>query len=150
MTSVLNGQGTYTEGARLNKMQKGCCETMSQPQIQMQMQGQKACNQCPLTPAAQPPITPSEGSRIATLGMSCGVSMGGVSQQRARELLATSKLRRNPVSEGVRIDQLIQDTAACSPPPLFYSPIVQTICPRLPPPPAPPARACPLTKNQKF
>jgi hypothetical protein len=27
---------------------------------------------------------------------------------------------------------------------------VQTICPRLPPPPAPPARACPLTKNQKF
>ena len=142
MTSVLNGQGTYTEGARLNKMQKEVCGTMRE--------GPKSCNQCPITPIAQPPITPSEGSRIATLGMSCGVSMGGVSQQRARELLATSKLRRNPVSEGVRIDQLIQETAACSPPPLFYSPIVQTICPRLPPPPAPPARACPLTKNQKL
>jgi hypothetical protein len=33
---------------------------------------------------------------------------------------------------------------------MFHVPIVPLICPRLPPPPAPPARACPLTKNQKM
>jgi hypothetical protein len=89
------------------------------------------------------PITPSEGSRIDSLG--CYGSKLGVTQARVKELLKRGLQFGN---EGTRIARLQELTVASSSS-LLNRPIILARCPPLPPPAAPPARACVLTKNQK-
>jgi hypothetical protein len=103
----------------------------------------------------QSPITPTEGSRILSLQYNCdptyasgfGTPSFGVTQARVKKLLSSGISKYS--SEGVRIDALQQQTILCNPG--TRNPIVLPQCPRLPPPPVPPARTkCPLTKNQKM
>jgi hypothetical protein len=114
---------------------------------------------CPEVQTEQPPITPAESSRIASLAFVCGGSpSGAVTQSRAKELLAAAGARKQFGSETVRIERRIQETLACANDPFdpeyrfsqFNRLPASEICPPLPPPPAPPARLCPLEKNKKF
>jgi hypothetical protein len=89
------------------------------------------------------PITPSEGSRIDSL--SYYGSKLGVTQARVKELLKRGLQFGN---EGTRIARL-QELTVSSSYSLLNRPIILPRCPPLPPPAAPPARACVLTKNQK-
>jgi hypothetical protein len=147
--SPLNGFSANTEGGRLRKQMQACgafkwVATQGPPQ---------GCPG-PATPLVQPTITPAESTRIASLATQCGVILGGsgVTQSRARELLAMANSRQAQFgSEGVRIDKVIQDAVACGDDgSLTKRPIIVEQCPPLPPPPAPPARACPLEKNKKL
>jgi hypothetical protein len=147
--SPLNGFSANTEGGRLRKQMQACSAF-----TWTATQGPPQSCPGPARPAAQPVITPSESTRIASLGTACGVILGGsgVTQARARELLAKAGERQAQFgSEGVRIDKVIQDAVACGDDGnLSKRPIILEQCPPLPPPPAPPARACPLEKNKKL
>lgn len=114
---------------------------------------------CPEPQTVQPPITPAESSRIASLAFACGGSpSGAVTQSRAKELLAAAGARKQFGSETVRIERRIQETLACATDPFdsetrfstFNRLPASELCPPLPPPPAPPAKNCPLEKNKKF
>lgn len=127
-----------TEGARINWI--ACAPTYNSVPVEG----------CCRIPKMNFPITQSENSRINGLTATTRGTLlngGGVTTERAKELLS---LKRKPTSEGVRINQLIQETIACSDDTVLKVPIVIPQCPPLPPPPAPPARACPLTKNMKI
>jgi len=125
-----------TEGARINRI--ACAPSYN-----------VSVGACCRIPKRNFPITQSENSRINGLANTCGTLLngGGVTTERAKELLS---LKRKPTSEGVRINELIQKTIACSDDTVLKVPIVIPQCPPLPPPPAPSARACPLTKNMKI
>jgi hypothetical protein len=157
--TLLNGVGANTEGGRLRQLEKNLtfpvCATAARPPVQGNQ-----CLTCIPSNSIQKPITPAESSRIYTLMVSCGTGSqaGQVTQSRARELLGQSQSRRQFVTEDVRIAAVIQDAVSCSTNPFDtssrfseYARIPDPFpCPVLPPPPAPPARACPLTKNQKY
>lgn len=91
-------------------------------------------------------ITPAESSRIASLDAQINGTLlngGGVTQDRAREILANPQ---NPGSEGVRIALLEQVTPT---PPGYGPQIVINSPPIIPPPPAPPLREC-IPKNMRL
>ncbi len=152
----LNGFSANTESGRLRQLTRGCYY-MSQT-----VSGKGNLERCECKEPeerVQPPITPAESSRIASLAFACGGSpSGAVTQSRAKELLAASGSRRQFGSETVRIEQRIQQIQACSIDPFdsetrfssFNRLPASEICPPLPPPPAPPAKNCPLEKNKKF
>lgn len=83
---------------------------------------------------------------------------GGVTQARAREVLAAAARSQQLGTEGVKTGRRQQIAEECATDPFlpearfsqFNTPMIPTVCPPLPPPPAPPARACVLQKNQKF
>lgn len=111
------------------------------------------CGNCLPKNSIQFPITQSENSRILALTANFnGTTLvgAGVTQDRAKQLLATSITMRQFGSEGVRIAAVEQETMAAAPNQKLLPPIVLTVCPPLPAPPAPPPRACPLAKNQKL
>ncbi len=154
---ALNGFSANTEGGRLRRLMVTCKYNVTSvaPTVLDE------CKVCVITPEVQPVITPAESSRIASVLLRCGTgsSSGAVTQSRARELLAISGINQQQFgSEGVRIAQVIQSTETCAtnttdPTARFsnYQRIPDPFpCPVLPPPPAPPAKACPLTKNQKY
>jgi hypothetical protein len=147
-----------TESARLRKLMflnrpSGCF-----PAFEARQGNPELC--CPPPPGSnQPVITPAESVRIASLMVaSSGVFTNGVTQGRAKELLALAGARKQFESEGVRIEREIQNLITCasnseSPDSRFIaykSPILPVECPPLPPPPAPPARSCIPTKAEKF
>jgi hypothetical protein len=151
----LQGATAVTEGARLSKFMKSACY----PNYTPQQGNPQSC--CLPRNTVQAPITPSENSRIMTLSARCNDSLlngGGVSQDRARQLLAAAGSRRQLVSEGVKIDRVIQEALSCTMNPddpsmrfsMYERPEPPLVCPPLPPPPAPPLRECVLDKNQKF
>jgi len=145
--SPMNGLGSrLTEGARINSLVRGT----SFPSV-----GTDSCSSCPPYPSVAPPITPAESSYINSFtvvqdGMTKRCETNVVTQDRAKELLAASRLKRQFGSESVRIQNVIDVTESCQPPIQFYSPIIIPVCPITPAPPAPPARACPLSKDQKL
>ena len=113
-------------------------------------QGNQESIECIPKNSIQFPITPSENSRILSLTANFnGTTLigAGVTQERAKQLLATTSTVRQFGSEGVRITSLEQETLAAAPDQALLPPIVLTVCPPLPAPPAPPPRACPLPKN---
>jgi hypothetical protein len=94
---------------------------------------------CPPAKIPQPPITPSENSRInSQLATFSGILLngGGVSQARVQQILSTVQ---NPGSEGVRIGLLQQVTENLVPPNNF---VASNCPPILTPPPAPPLGVC--------
>lgn len=107
----------------------------------------------PYTQTAQAPITPVESTRILSkMVESSGVAYGGVgvTQDRVRQLLAAQEMSRTFGSEGVKTDRLIQKTIECTDTTPFTKPIIVEGCPPLPPPPAPPMRACMLPRYAQF
>ncbi len=151
----LNGFSANTESGRLRQLTRGCYY-MSQT-----VSGKGNIERCCVVEEerVQPPITPAESSRIASLAYLCGGSpSGAVTQSRAKELLAASGSRKQFGSETVRIEQRIQEIEACYTDPFnsetrfssFNRLPASEICPPLPPPAAPPAKKCPLEKNKKF
>jgi hypothetical protein len=151
----LNGATAVTEGARLQRLMNSCCY----PNFIPQQGNPQSC--CFPKETIQAPITPSENSRIMQLTANYSGTLlngGGVTQARAREVLAAAARSQQLGTEGVKVDRLIQDTIQCSSNPFapdarfseYNSPLIPLVCPPLPPPPAPPARACVLQKNQKF
>ena len=151
----LNGFSANTESGRLRQLTRNC-SYMSQT---ISGKGNlELCKSCEVQ-TVQPPITPAESSRIASLAFACGGSpSGAVTQSRAKELLAAAGSRKQFGSETVRIERRIQETISCSTDPFdsetrfsqFNRLPASEICPPLPPPPAPPAKNCPLEKNKKF
>ena len=144
--TVLNGNSALTESARLRKQLEGC--TMYIPE-----QGNpQSC--CPVYPqTVQAPITPAESTRILSMAVaSSGITYNGmgVTQERARQLLATAGSSRQFMSEGVKTDRLIQQTVECETSTPFTKPIIVEQCPPLPPPPAPPMRECLLPRYAQF
>ena len=104
-------------------------------------------NSCSLAKISQPPITPSEGSRINLLTSTTNGTLlngGGITQERVKQLLSTPQTLG---SEGVRISLLEQATIAASDPPSRL--ITRNCAPTLTPPPAPPLRPC-VSKNMKL
>lgn len=153
----LNGFSANTEGGRLRRMMVTCGYTTTASAKTTPDE----CLVCVPTPEVQPTITPAESSRITSILVRCGTgtTSGAVTQSRVRELLAISGRGQQQFgSEGVRISQVIQDTQSCSTNPNDPTARFSNFeripdpfpCPVLPPPPAPPAKACPLTKNQKY
>jgi hypothetical protein len=149
----LNGFSANTESGRLRQLTRNCYY-MSQT-----VSGKGNLDSCKEVQTVQPPITPAESSRIASLAYVCGGSpSGAVTQSRAKELLAAAGSRQQFGSETVRIERRMQETIACSTDPFdsetrfsqFNRLPAREICPPLPPPPAPPAKNCPLEKNKKF
>jgi hypothetical protein len=139
--------GANTEGGRIHRETKSCY-LYNPPALE-------TCGDCVIRDSVQSPITPTEGSRILSLQYNCdptyasgfGTPSFGVTQARVKKLLSSGISKYS--SEGVRIDALQQQTILCNPG--TRNPIVLPQCPRLPPPPVPPARTkCPLTKNQKM
>jgi hypothetical protein len=142
----LNGAAANTEGGRLQRKIQGArmCYT-SGDVSSMAYCGPKA--------SIQFPITQSENSRITLLTATMNgtlLNSGGVTQERAKQILAAGGVVGATMTETVRTNLLQQRTIACSADSPTLEPIILPGCPPLPPPPAPPARACPLTKNQKF
>lgn len=131
----LNGVGANTGNGLLHLKDKTCVKYVK-PYL-----GSYDCSYDCKRVSVNTQITPSEGSRIDSLGC----TPVGVTQARVKELLARGLQFGN---EGTRIARLQETTVACSTS-LFNRPIILPGCPPLPPPPAPPARACVLTKNQK-
>jgi len=152
----LNGFSANTESGRLRQLTRGCfymSQTVS-GKGNLELCGCKDKDQ-----EVQPPITPAESSRIASLAFACGGSpSGSVTQSRAKELLAAAGSRKQFGSETVRIERRIQEIQACAIDPFdsetrfsqFNRLPAAEVCPPLPAPPAPPAKACPLEKNKKF
>jgi hypothetical protein len=148
----LNGFSANTESGRLRQLTRNC-SYMSQT---ISGKGNlELCKSCDVQ-TLQPPITPAESSRIASLALVGGSCV--VTQSRAKELLAAAGSRKQFGSETVRIERRIQETIACSIDPFdsetrfsqFNRLPASEICPPLPPPPAPPAKNCPLEKNKRF
>jgi hypothetical protein len=151
----LNGATAVTEGARLQRLIGSC----SFPSYIPQKGNPQGCY--PPKESIQAPITPSENSRIMQLTANYSGTLlngGGVTQSRAREVLAAAAKSQQLGSEGVKVERLIQTTQQCSTDVFntdtrfsaYNTPPVLVVCPPLPAPPAPPARACILQKNQKF
>jgi len=153
----LNGFSANTESGRLRNLMKSCGNPIVES---VNPSKSDVCITCYKSPEVQPPITPAESSRLAIKIASCGGAPSGyVTQSRARELLkAQASSRQQFGSEGVRIERMIQETLTCSTDPFdttsrfseFNRIPDPFLCPPLPNPPAPPARSCPLTKNQKY
>ncbi len=155
---ALNGTGANTERGRLHRELKSCtCQRLANaPSF---ISTPNCCSSVPQT-RIEFNITPAESSREQTLAQCVsGLSIkGGVTQSRARELLTRSGQKTQFESETVRIERVQQQALLCSTDPFLpqarfngfirQDPIV--LCPPLPAPPAPPARACPLTKSQKM
>ena len=151
----LNGATAVTEGARLQRLIHGSCY----PKFIPQQGNSQYC--CSPKESIQAPITPSENSRIMQLTATCSGTLlngGGVTQARAREVLANAARSQQIGTEGVKINRRQQLTEECSIDPFsktarfseYNTPMIPLVCPPLPPPPAPPPRACVLAKNQKF
>lgn len=151
----LNGATAVTEGARLQRLISSSCF----PNFVPQQGNPQSC--CPPKVSIQAPITPSENSRIVQLTANCSGTLlngGGVTQARAREVLAAAAKSQQLGTEGVKVERLIQTTQLCSTDSFnketrfsaYNTPPVLLVCPPLPAPPAPPPRACILQKNQKF
>ena len=140
----LNGSSTLTEGARMNKLMS--CG----PAFIPRKGNPENCISCVRT-GVNVPITQTESSRIILLDATLNgtlINGGGVTQTRARELLAANK---SLGSEGVRIALLQQQTIEAAADPMFIEPPNVTRClPPLAPPPGPPARvSCALNKNNR-
>jgi len=149
-----SGQGNFpgvtsgnSEGGRLRK------ETRKLATCSTNITVQNGCL-CVNKQTIQAPITPTQGSRIASLQYACeqgafasGPYPYGVSQSRVQQILA--KKNRNFDTESKKLASISQEINACNST-MFHVPLIPILCPPLPPPPAPPARACPLTKNQKM
>ena len=137
-----------SEGGRLRR------ETRNRATCAVNITVQNGCL-CVNKNTIQAPITPTQGSRIASLQYACdqdatsfsGVSSYGVSQSRVQQILAKKNLTF--ATESARIASLAKQINECNSS-MFHVPLIPILCPPLPPPPAPPARACPLTKNQKM
>lgn len=147
----LNGASANTEGGRLQR----AIATYANYQAPFVSQkgNPTSCDTCASEDTIQHPITPSESSRIAVLTATMNGTMlngGGVTQDRARQLLAAFAGSQQYGSEGVRIAALQQAVVSSAPDPKFLPSIVIPVCPTIPPPPAPPARACPLPKYMKL
>ncbi len=150
----LNGNGGLTEGGRLNRQLAICAkEGYQAPKITGNTE-----LPCPIRTTNQATWTPTENSYLASKLLNCYTpAPGRVTQERAKELLAKMG-RQQLVTEGQRIQKVIQDTLLCSVDPneptarfsMFNGPLIVEQCPPLPPPPAPPLRPCPLTKAQKM
>jgi hypothetical protein len=139
--------GGLTEGGRLEKSRR--CGVY--PAVSVSGTSNPACS--PVSPVS-PIQVKSAGMYTENLQNVCGLSTRrGVSQSRVAQILA-SALASNPSSEGVRIQHLQESylPGAINGPPVGSAPvpIVLTVCPPLPAPPAPPARACVLAKNERF
>ena len=142
----LNGAAANTEGGRLQRKIQGTRTCYTSGNVSAM-----AC--CGPKPSIQFHITQAESSRINTLtALINGTSLnyGGVTQERAKQILAAGGVVGATMTETVKTNLLQQRTLACSADSPTLQPIILPGCPTLPPPPAPPARACPLTKNQKF
>lgn len=154
---ALNGAGANTERGRLEKEIKQCtCQRLAGAPGFV-----KSVSCCPTVQTRiEVNITPSESSREQLAGACVsGQSIkGGVTQSRARELLLRSGQRQQYQTESTRIQRVQQQAELCFTDPFlpnarFTGLIKQNLpilCPPLPAPPAPPAKACPLTKNQKM
>jgi len=140
-----------SEGGRLRR------ETRNRATCAVNITVQNGCL-CVNKNTIQAPITPTQGSRIASLQYSCdptySATIGssasaayGVSQSRVQQILAKKNL--SFATESARIESLAKQINECNST-MFHVPLIPILCPPLPPPPAPPARACPLTKNQKM
>jgi hypothetical protein len=144
----LNGFGANTERGRLHRELKACERPATEA-----FRGGTCCRP---TQSIQASITPSSNSYTKGLA-SCGIqSNGGMSQARVLELLARKGAKKQFETEGARIAAVEQTVVNCADNPFdtntrfssYASPIILTQCPPLPAPPAPPAKACPLTKCQ--
>jgi hypothetical protein len=146
----LNGAAANTEGGRLQR----AIAKYANYQAPFPEQGNPtSCYGCVPEVSPQPTITPSEGSRIALLTATNNGTMlngGGVTQDRARQLLAALAGSQQYGSEGMRIAALQQAVAAAAPNQQFLPSIVIPVCPTIPGPPAPPAPACPLPKYMRL
>ncbi len=158
------GQATYQDGNTVNgylrkktKNQILCCG----PPGGVPVQGnQKNCLPCGPRQSIQQPFTQPASTYIEQVTLQCNgdVIPGRTSQARARELLAMAGSRKQFEVPSVRTERLIQETIACatnslSPEARFsqYNGPPQIIqCPPLPPPPAPPLRACPLPQYARY
>ena len=145
----LNGSGGLTEGGRLEKNRRCGVYPRFGDGAAGAVDSVKAC-----LPA--PPVqtqVKSSGMHINKLPTLYGFSTWrGASQDRVAQIMAARRVAI--LSEGVRIQQLQTSYApgAVNGPPVGQSPapIIVTQCPPLPAPPAPPARACVLAKNERF
>ena len=150
-----NGGGGLTEGGRLEKNRR--CG------VYPRFGDGAPAGPVKLNPACLPVSTnnvqvQSSGMYIDNLPSVYGFSTWrGVTQDRVAQILAATNAAAAAASfssEGVRIQQLQVSylPGAANGPPLGASPvpIVRTLCPPLPAPPAPPARACVLAKNERF
>jgi hypothetical protein len=145
-------RGGLTEGSRLEKNHR--CGVFPRFGEGGTFAASPACMPIP------PVHVQSSGMYTENLKNVYGISTWrGVSQDRVAQLLASAATRRTATtnaasSEGVRIQQLqaSYEPGAVNGPPIGSSPapIVVTVCPPLPAPPAPPARACVLAKNERF
>ncbi len=151
-----NGFSANTESGRLRNLMKACGNPIVES---VNPSRSDICKVCITTPEVNYPITPAESSRLAIKIESCGITRPGfVTPSRAREVLAQASARQQYGSEGVRIERMIQNNITCSTDPFettsrfseFNRIPDPFLCPPLPNPPAPPARSCPLTKNQKY
>lgn len=158
-----NGVGANTEGGRLRRLMKFHNNGVTS----VAETAPNACGQCKPAQTQQPPITPAESSRIYDVMVRCGTGTqsGYVTQDRVRELLARTQNGRQYGSEDQRIQAVIQEAEKCSTFPndplmrfqnqlvngenVYVGPAFPEACPPLPPP-APPARQCVLTKNEKY
>jgi hypothetical protein len=147
--TLQNGSGSNTEGGRLYRTLKACPPVSTTP-----VRDDFICRP---KESIQTPQTQTESNYLISRMVECGTYQyqASVTQERAKELLlkgGNGASRRQFESEEVRVRAREQEEIRCStnPYPSSLYPIVETLCPPLPPPPAPPARACPLTKNQKM
>ena len=145
----LNGAAANTEGGRLQRS----IANYKAPLPFVNKGYQPSCHSCILQVITQPPITPSESSRMAILTATMNgalINGGCVTQDRARQLLLASRGSQQYGSQGIRIAALQQSVAAASDDSPFLVPIIIPGCPPLPAPPGPPAPACPLPKNMRL
>jgi len=158
--SPRNGFGANTEGGRLNLASSRICDLRPRLGVGPGLKDKPCLPRYsdPLNPV-QVPITQSAGSYIDVVQGRCGgILLGsgrrthGLSQASAMALLAATTGK--PTSEGVRIKNLqasheVGGECGAAIGDIPY-PIIRVLCPPLPPPPAPPSRACPLPKNERF
>ena len=139
----LNGGSALTEGARLRKLTE-CLPTF--------IPRQGNTDECIYKQSIQYPITQTENSRIVYQSMSTigyALNGGGVTQERARAVLAALQTRQFG-SAALLTESIQQATIAASEDTVPKGPIISVTCPPLPAPPAPPMRACILTKDLKL
>jgi hypothetical protein len=142
----LNGAAGNTEGGRLARKMNGSRMCYDGGNVSSDV------GHCRVKDTIQHPITPTGNSRTLFMDATMNgtvLNYGGVTQERARQVLATAVLQGG-LAESVRIAALQQKTVECSDDSPTLRPVIIAPCPPLPAPPGPPAPVCILAKNQKY
>jgi len=143
----LNGAAGNTEGGRLSRLMRTTRMCYSGSLVSS---GEAPCY---VKESIQTPITQTENSRMTLLTATMNGTLlngGGVTQARAKQILAAAAASAVYDSQSAYTNALQQKTIACSDDSPTLKPIIIPACPPLPPPPGPPAPKCILAKNQKY